>query len=227
MAIHGPFDIVTFDCYGTLVDWRHGIGGAFVQAAREDGVTLERDRVLDAYATVEPEVQAERYRSYREVLTIAAQRTAKQLGWTIDTARASFLPDSLPRWRPFPDVNPALDALRRGGRRLGILSNIDDDLLDETLKHFGVTFDLLVTAEQVRAYKPAHPHFITARQRIGNAPWLHAAQSYFHDVVPARALAIPVVWVNRLGEPVGSLRPDGEVGDVAGLVEWLESASEV
>jgi 2-haloalkanoic acid dehalogenase type II len=216
------FDCVTFDCYGTLIDWREGIGDAFVQAAREDGVTLAAGRVLDAYAAVEPAVQAERYRTYRDVLTIAAQRTAERVGWRIDADRASFLPASLPRWRPFADVNPGLAALHRGGYRLGILSNVDDDLLRETLSHFRVPFDLIVTAEQVRAYKPAHAHFLAARQRIGPARWLHAAQSYFHDVVPARELEIPVAWVNRLGErPAGGARPDTVVRDVAGRVEWM------
>ena len=222
MTIHRGFEMVTFDCYGTLVDWREGIGGAFVRAARGDGVTLDRDEVLRVYATVEPVVQAERYRPYRDVLGMAAQRTASEVGWPIDANRAAFLADSLADWRPFPDVNPALAALRQRGHRLGILSNVDDDLLRETVKRFSVPFDLIVTAEQVRAYKPAHAHFLAAREHIADTPWLHAAQSYFHDIVPARELDIPVVWVNRLGaHPAGDARPDGEVADVAGLVEWL------
>ena len=103
-------------------------------------------------------------------------------------------------WRPFADTNPALERLHRAGIRLGILSNVDDDLLAETRKHFTVHFDPIITAQQVRSYKPAEGHFSTARERIGSARWLHAAQSNFHDIVPANALGIDTAWINRHGE---------------------------
>ena len=108
-----------------------------------------------------------------------------------------FLPESVPAWPVFPDTNAALEALVNGGYRLGILSNIDDDLFDATRRLFTVDFDLVVTAEQVRSYKPAAGHFDVARSDLGTTSWLHAAQSYFHDVVPARTHGIPVVWINR------------------------------
>jgi FMN phosphatase YigB (HAD superfamily) len=129
----------------------------------------------------------------------------------------------LPGWRPFPDTCPALEALHGAGYRLGILSNVDDDLLAGTLKHFPVPFDLLVTAQQVGSYKPAHGHFLEARRRLAGRRWLHAAQSFFHDVEPAGALGIPVVWVNRKSErSPGKVRPGGEVLDLGGLVGWLD-----
>ena len=110
------------------------------------------------------------------------------------------------------------------GIRLGILSNIDDDLLAGTLRHLTVDFELTLTAQQLRSYKPAHGHFLTARERIGDARWLHAAQSYFHDVVPARELGIPVAWINRKAEePQGQARPDRNLHDLAELADWLES----
>lgn len=220
-----PFDVITFDCYGTLIDWESGIAEAFLEAARADGVTLERGAVLAAYAEVEPAVEAAGYRRYRDVLSETAVEVARRLGWGRTRKGARFLPESLPRWRPFPDSGPALEALRSAGYALGILSNVDDDLLAGTRRHFPVSFDLLVTAEQVGSYKPAQGHFLEARRRLSGRRWLHAAQSYFHDIEPAAALGVPVVWVNRKGErPGGAARPDGEVGGLAGLVEWLERA---
>ena len=213
------YDIVTFDCYGTLIDWESGIAGAFTRAAAADRVELKREDILREYARIEPEVEHEHYRPYREVLTEAAQRVAQSLGWTTDGA---FLAESLPSWTPFADTNPALERLRAGGYKVGVLSNIDDDLFAKTRRHFTVDLDLLVTAQQVRSYKPGHAHFNEARRRMGDARWLHAAQSNFHDVVPANALGIPSAWVNRHGE---SARPGGtpthEVHDMAGLAELL------
>lgn len=216
------YDVITFDCYGTLIDWETGIEEAFAQAASADGVKLDRAALLQAYAEVEPVVEAEAYRSYRAVLTETARRVATRLGWSLPEVRAGFLADSLPRWRPFADTNPALERLVAAGHRLGILSNVDDDLLVGTLRHLTAKFDLLVTAQQVSSYKPAHGHFLRARERIGGQRWLHAAQSYFHDVVPARTLGIPVAWINRKGETAtGPARPDREFRTVSDLASWL------
>src|SRR5437870_4123498 len=180
------FDFVTFDCYGTLIDWESGILEAFRDAASVDGVDLDRRALLQAYARVEPVVEQERYCTYRDVLAQTAVEVAHMLGWRLPKEAAGFLAASLPRWRPFPDTNPALERLSAAGCRLGILSNVDDDLLAGTRKHFTVPFDPIVTAQQVGSYKPADGHFVAGRERIGSARWLHAAQSHFHDVTPAR-----------------------------------------
>jgi 2-haloacid dehalogenase/putative hydrolase of the HAD superfamily len=112
--------------------------------------------------------------------------------------------------------------MSQAGYALGILSNVDDDLLAGTRRHLAVTFSLLVTAQQLRSYKPAPGHFTTARNRIGAQRWLHAAQGYFHDVEPAVAHRIPVVWINRKAEqPTGVARPDREVRTLTGLADWL------
>jgi 2-haloalkanoic acid dehalogenase type II len=217
-----PYDVVTFDCYGTLIDWRSGIADAFVRAAAAEGVTIDREVLLGMYIDVERVVEAETHRPYRDVLAETARRIAPRLGWSLAADRARFLPESLPAWPPFPDTNPALERLAAAGYRLGILSNIDDDMLSASRRHFTVTFDLIVTAEQVGSYKPAPAHFLTARTRIGGARWLHAAQSYFHDVVPARALGIPMAWINRHGElPAGAARADRELRTLTDLAEWL------
>lgn len=198
------YEIITFDCYGTLIDWRSGIAAAFERVARADGVTIDSQELLRAYAQIEPVVERERYRTYREVLAETAERIAHALGWRL--SYSGFLAESLPSWKPFPDTNPALEHLRQAGIRLGILSNVDDDLIAATGNHFTVDFDVIVTAQQVRAYKPSHAHFLEARKRIGNASWLHAAQSNFHDIVPANELGIANAWINRRGD---SARPGG------------------
>lgn len=217
-----PWDIITFDCYGTLVDWERGIGGWFEGAAAADGIALGRAEILAAYAEIEPAVEAEAFRPYRDVLAETARRVAKHFDWALTPERARGLADSLPSWRTFPDTNPALERLVSAGHRLGILSNVDDDLLAGTLRQLTVPFDLLVTAQQVRSYKPSPGHFETARRRIGESRWLHAAQSHFHDVVPCRALGIPVAWVNRKAEPGHvDARPDLEVRTLAGLADAL------
>ncbi len=217
-----PFDVVTFDCYGTLIDWEAGITDAFREAAAGDGVKLEPAAVLRALHETAIAAEAAAYRSYRDILTDSAVRVGERLGWAVDRARASFLPESLPRWRPFPDTNEALERLDRAGYTLGILSNVDDDLLAGTRRHLAVSFPLLVTAQQVHSYKPAVGHFISARERIGTQRWLHAAQSYFHDVEPAVAQRIPVAWINRKGErPTGTARADRELRTLTDLTDWL------
>jgi 2-haloacid dehalogenase/putative hydrolase of the HAD superfamily len=212
------YDVITFDCYGTLIDWESGIAAAFIEAAAKDGVTLIRNDVLRAYENTERHVEAERYRSYREILGETAVRVAGALGWQCAPERAGFLADSLPSWQPFPDTNPALERLIAGGCRLGLLSNIDDDLLSATREHFTVSFDIIITAQQVRSYKPSHAHFLMARQRIGNTRWVHAAQSNYHDIVPTNALGIDNAWINRQGQqPLDGGKPMFEFADLTGL----------
>jgi len=216
------FDVLTFDCYGTLVDWERGIAEAFGAAAQADGVTLDRAAILRAYHEIEPVVQAERYRRYRDVLAVTARAVADRLGWKLAPGRETFLPESLPSWPPFPDTNAALGRLRDAGHRLAILSNVDDDLLAGTRRHLAVDFDFVITAQQVGSYKPAPGHFVAARERIGAAPWLHVAQSYFHDVQPARALGIRSAWINRKAErPLDAHGTDFEFRTLAEAAELL------
>jgi 2-haloalkanoic acid dehalogenase type II len=220
------FDVLTFDCYGTLIDWERGIGEAVESAARADGVVLDRAAVLRAYHELEPVTQAERYRSYREVLALAARALAERLGWKLAPGREAFLAESLPSWPPFADTNAALRRLKDAGHRLAILSNVDDDLLAATRRHLNVEFEFVVTAQQVSSYKPAPAHFTTARARIGGVPWLHVAQSYFHDVQPARALGVPCAWINRKGErPLDDRGPDHEFRTLAAAAGFLTEAS--
>jgi 2-haloacid dehalogenase/putative hydrolase of the HAD superfamily len=217
-----PFDVVTFDCYGTLIDWEAGMIEAFQAAAAADGRRFEPADVLRVLFETRAGAAAGPYQRYREILTDAAMRAGAALGWPISRERAAFFAESLPRWRPFPDTNDALKRLGAAGYELGILSNVDDDLLAGTRRHLGVSFSWLVTAESIRSYKPAPGHFTTARERIGGRRWLHAAQSYFHDVAPAVSHGIPVAWINRKGEPpAGDARPAREFRSLTELADWL------
>jgi 2-haloacid dehalogenase len=211
------YNVITFDCYGTLIDWESGIADAFITTAANDGVTLTREAVLRAYADSEHRVQAQSYRPYREILRDTTVRVARVVGWPLVAERAGFLADSLPSWQPFPDTNAALERLAAISR-LGILSNIDDDLLDATREHFSVAFDVIVTAQQVRSYKPGHAHFQTARDLIGTASWLHAAESNFHDIVPTNTLSIDNAWINRQRQmELAGGTPKYKFDDLAGL----------
>ncbi|MGH9315607.1 MAG: HAD-IA family hydrolase [Thermoanaerobaculia bacterium] len=220
------YEVITFDCYGTLIDWDRGIGKAFAEACAREGLRLDPGEVLAAYAQIEPTVEARPYRGYREILTSTAMEVAARLGWPLKQDRAGFLAESLPSWPPFLDANPALRRLAAAGVRLGILSNVDEDLLAGSLRHLGTPFDLIVTAQQTRSYKPAHGHFLAARAKIGHgARWLHAAQSYLHDVAPARVLGIPVAWINRKRETAAvSGAPDLEFRNLTELADWIERA---
>lgn len=217
------YEVFTFDCYGTLIDWEGGIANAFADVARAERVALDAERALIDYHHIEPQVEAEQFRLYHAVLAETARRAVALQGWQMSEAVAQRFADSLPQWTPFPDTNGALERLAKAGYRLGILSNVDTALLQATLRHFTVPMDFIVTAQQVGSYKPAHAHFKRARTLIGDQPWLHAAQSHFHDVVPATALGIPVVWVNRKQEalPAGGPAPLAQVPTLAALADWL------
>lgn len=189
---------VTFDCYGTLVDWNSGIRQAMEVAAPGHGLEL-----LAAYHEIEPAVEAERpFRPYRDVLDETMRRAAAQSGIILVPGSDHRLADSLPEWPVFPDVTQALTQLHDSGWKLGILSNVDRDLIAGTLTHIPVPFDVVVTAQDVHAYKPALDHF-RHFESLTHAPsdrWIHVAQSWFHDVIPAHGLGLRCVWINRNDE---------------------------
>ena len=217
--------IITFDCYGTLIDWNGGISAALRAEGERQGLAADRTTILEAYHAVEPHVQSEDYRTYREVLTLVESEVAVQLGWGRPEA-PGYLADSLPSWPPFSDTNRSLARLVSGGYELGILSNIDDELLAATRRHFDADFQLLVTAQQMRSYKPAAAHFECALEALGGdrSAMLHVAQSYFHDIRPASGMGIETVWVNRLAEevPDGGRAPTVETADLDAAVDWIE-----
>ena len=191
----------TFDCYGTLVDWNAGIGAA-----------LGDPSLLERYHELEPVVQAEDPgRRYRDVL----QETARRLGVDADPAA------SLPDWPVFPEVRDELEEARRRGWRLGILTNSDRDLIEASMETIVIPFDLEIVASEIGAYKPAHDHWHAFADAVGRLPDVHVAQSHFHDVVPATALGIPTVWINRLAE-TAEPPPSRELPSLHGLADALD-----
>ncbi len=187
----------TFDCYGTLVDWLGGMRAALQEIAPDDA-----ERLLRAYHELEPAVQGEHFRRYRDVLAETLRRAAEREGVVLPPGGEHALAETLPGWPVFEDVAPALNDLREGDWRLAILSNVDDDLIAATLSRLEVPVDIVVSAERVRSYKPTLGHFETFRRESGVAEggWVHVAQSLLHDIAPARRLGLPRVWVNRQDE---------------------------
>ncbi len=220
---------LTFDCYGTLIDWESGILTALRPILDRYRVELDDDRLLELYARHEPDAQQGGYRTYREVLGSVVLRIGRELGFTPAPDEIASLAHSIADWKPFPDTVEALRKLK-GRFKLGIISNIDDDLLSGSARRLEVEFDWIVTAEQVRSYKPSVNNFERALARIDlhADAIVHVAQSLFHDVVPAHELGIATVWVNRGGARPGSgatpaavARPDMEVPDLAALVSII------
>jgi 2-haloacid dehalogenase len=210
----------TFDCYGTLIDWNAGI-----RAVLERLWGVERaPELLERYHELEPQVQAEQYRSYAEVLTLTLERLAQDVGLGIPEGESGILAQSLPDWPPFPEVPAALEELRRRGWLLAALSNTDRVLIAASERRLGVSFDIVVTAEDVRSYKPALAHWerffeVTTADREHH---VHVAQSHFHDVVPASELGLRTVWINRLDED-GEPRPTAELPDLERLPDTLDA----
>jgi len=219
-----PFEILSFDCYGTLIDWESGILAALAPLLETTGLGAPREEILAAYAMLE--AAAERtYRPYKEVLRLVMDGLGERFGFAVDAGTREALVRSLPSWPPFPDTRDALRAL--GTKyRLAVISNIDDDLFAGTARSLGVEFDWVVTARQVGSYKPSLENFRQALARFG-APGekvLHVAQSLFHDIAPAGSLGLSTVWVNRRhakpgsgATPPASARPDVEVPDLRAL----------
>jgi 2-haloacid dehalogenase len=205
---------LTFDCYGTLIDWNGGISTALAAVFGEGDVP----RLLARYHELEPRIESERYRSYRQVLDLCLAGIAMEEGRALADSESTALSDSLPRWPAFPEVPEALARLREDGWRLAILSNCDRDLIATSLPRLGVRFDRVITAEDVGSYKPDHGHWLRFSELTGADPdrHVHVGASLFHDVAPAAELGIPCVWVNRLGEPADP-EPDREVTDLGGV----------
>ena len=205
---------LTFDCFGTLIDWRHGI--------RTTGELLFPGRgadFLDAYIKVEAEVETEgSFRRYRAVLTETVRRVAQRLELDLKPDDATALVSTIPYWPAFADVGPALSELRREGWRFALLTNCDRDIIALTQRRLPASFDAVVTAEDVAAYKPSPAHFLLFKSTFGASAdaWIHVAQSYFHDIKPTSELGIRRIWVNRQGE-----RDDPSIADavVKGLAE--------
>ena len=210
----------TFDCYGTLIDWRGGIRGELARLWPNE----DAEELLERYHEIEPRVQLDGSLSYRNVLTQSLGLLAVSEGLELRTEEEAALAESLPDWPDFPEVQAELTRLRDRGWRLGIVSNTDPDLLEASLEQIGVSVDATVTAAEAGSYKPAHGHWLHFRDRVAgeDTVQVHVAASLFHDIAPVAELGIPSVWINRLGE-TSDLPRAGELPDLEGLADALDS----
>jgi 2-haloacid dehalogenase len=213
---------ITFDCYGTLVDWESGIADALAPFLPPP---VDRMALAARYIALEATVEQKVYRPYRDVLAETSGRLMSQLGHPLPPERGRVLPDSLPSWRPFPEVTAALRTLRASGYRLAILSNADRDLLRASVAQLGIVPDLLITAEECRSYKPAPGHWEQFRARSGASPGrtVHVGASLYHDMVPAGSLGYRTVFINRHGETVGDVRPTRVLPDLRSLPQTISA----
>ena len=235
MLDFNQFEVVSFDCYGTLIDWERGILPPLKQLLSNREIDFSDDGTLELFAEFESELENDKndYIEYRKILQEIVKRFGQRFNFepteTESGTEINCLVDSIKNWQPFPDTVAALLALKQK-YKLAVISNIDDDLFAGTAKHLKVEFDWLITAEKVRSYKPSTRNFEIALETMGIPPekLLHVAQSVYHDIVPATSMGISTVWVNRRQDKTGfgatlpaSGQPDWEVPNLKTLVEAI------
>jgi 2-haloacid dehalogenase len=224
------FEVLTFDCYGTLIDWEAGILAALHRVLSAHEKNFDDATLLKLYGDFEQRSEQGKFHPYREVLESVVRQFGDELRFTPTIEEARWLPDSLVTWQPWPDTVAALRQLKTRFR-LAILSNVDDDLFALTRPKLKIEFDEVITAQQAQAYKPSLKLFEVALSRI-HAPAhrvLHVGQSIYHDVIPAQALGLATVWVNRpSARPgVGAVKAAEAAPDltVASLAELAAAAA--
>ena len=210
-------DTITFDCYGTLISWAEGLESS-LRSVFGDALPGQQSELFEAYVAAEAEIESVSYRPYREVLGEVVRRLAARFSLDLPEDRVDRMSEDLPSWPPFSDT---VDALRRLKQhyRLVILSDVDRDLFAGTAQRLSVPFDFVVTAEDVKSYKPGIAHFDRLLAEYANTESvLHVAQSLFHDGAPAQALGIAFVWINRYNEVnKTSVKPLAEFANLASL----------
>jgi 2-haloacid dehalogenase len=223
----GRFEVLTFDCYGTLIDWEAGIASALRVALGTAVSQVDDEELLTRYARHEAAAESGTYLSYRAILAQTAAVLAAELDVPLGNQAAAQFGDSVGDWPAFPDSAGALDRLHERFR-LGVITNCDDDLFAASNEKLGVEFDSVITAEQARGYKPRTENFEFAFARIDvpRERILHVAQSLFHDHVPAKALGMTTVWVDRRqgrpgtgATPPAEATPDLTLGDLRSFAE--------
>jgi 2-haloacid dehalogenase/putative hydrolase of the HAD superfamily len=224
MALPGlkTIKFVTSDCYGTLIDWEKGIADAFEKEAKRDELTINTEELLANFFEVQARIMAGSYELYAEVMRRAVVEVAKEIGWDIEPSRAQFLPDSVAHWQPFRESNAAMDRLK-DRYEIGIITNTDDKLLGISRRHLRTELDLVVTAQQVRSYKPDDTHFRECARRMGSKKgWVHIGADYETDVAPLLKMKVPVIWVNRHGEKL-----EGRKAPSATVKNFREAAAKL
>jgi 2-haloacid dehalogenase len=223
------FKALSFDCYGTLIDWESGILAAIRSILDNHNINISNQQILELFAQRESIQEAGEYLKYRDILKKVIQDFGDKLQFVPTESELNSLAESIKYWQPFPDTIESLQSLKTR-YKLTIISNIDNDLFAYTAQKIGVDFDWVVTAEQVQSYKPSLQNFEMAIQRMGIAPdeLLHIAQSVYHDIVPAKDMGLTAVWVNRRKGQEGcgatvpvSGNPDLEVSSLQELVSLM------
>jgi 2-haloacid dehalogenase len=221
------FDVLTFDCYGTLIDWETGLVAALRPVLDAHGIDADEERLLESYGHHEAELEAGEYRRYREVLGESLRGLGADFGFEPAADEVERFAGSVGDWPPFPDSSDALHRLHERFR-LAAITNCDDDLFAASAERLGVDFDWVITAERARSYKPSDNNFHVAFELIGVPPEriLHVAQSLFHDHATAQRLGMTSVWVDRRGDregagatPAVDARYDLRVPDMATLAD--------
>lgn len=199
------FEALSFDCYGTLIDWESGMIAALEPLLLAHGVDLDNQTILSRFAEFEAELEQGGYQKYRQVLETVVQKFGRQFGFEPSLSEQQALPESIQDWMPFPDTVDALKVLQNRFKLI-ILSNIDRDLFADSAKHLQVEFDHIITAEQAGSYKPSLNNFKVMLQEIKRPAEkiLHVAASIYHDVIPASSLGFSTVWVDRRHGQAGS-----------------------
>jgi 2-haloacid dehalogenase len=224
---YGNFEAITFDCYGTLIDWEVGLTDAFRPILQARAIDTDGDEVLERYALHEAIAEAGAHVPYRAVLAAGLRGVAAELGFEPDPEEVARFSGSVADWPAFADSAAALARLKERFR-LGVLTNCDDDLFAASNRRLGVEFDWIVTAEQVGSYKPDERNFHALFERVGlpRDRILHVAQSLFHDHAPAKRLGLTTVWVDRRHGQAGSgATPDAAATPDAMFIDMASFAA--
>jgi 2-haloacid dehalogenase len=229
MVQFDQFEVLTFDCYGTLIDWENGIWDALHPVLSAHHRDLLPEQALELYGEFESEAERGEYCEYKTVLPMVLEKFSKRLGFKPSLTELQDFSVCVKDWPAFPDSAHALQALHNK-YKLAVISNIDDDLFTFSEQKLQIKFDWVITAKQARSYKPSLKNFRLAFKRIGlpQAKILHVAQSLYHDIVPAKMLGLSNVWVNRRhgkdgfgATPPATAQPDLEVPDLQSLAELI------
>jgi len=231
MLDFAQFRVLTFDCFGTLINWETGILDTLRTWLLRHGVTRTDNQILEMYAGFEARAESGAYMPYAQVLREVVRGFRERFNIAPNYEETDCLLRTLPEWRPFPDTVPALRWLKER-YALGIISNTDEDLFSHAARQLEIKFDWVITSQQAHSYKPAVRSFEMALELIGKPreQVLHVAQSLYHDIVPAKRLGLATAWVNRRPGMEGHgatlpavVEPDLEVRDMAALVELMQN----
>ena len=220
------YDIITFDCYGTLIDWESGILNALNTVLRRHSINAENRILLELYAKYESAAESGPYIPYREVLRSVMWQFGKQFSFVPRQEDDFALAKSMQEWQPFDDTVESLQKLKQQ-YKLAVLSNVDDELFATSAEKLEVDFDFVITAQQLGCYKPSESFFrqVIELMELPKNKILHTAQSLFHDIAPAQRLGLSTVWMNRRSQSTGfgatpesHVIPDYEIPDLKSFV---------